>query len=473
MTSSSGPTGLGRSRMQDIIKSHEGVAKQQSEEVERSKGKPIQPKTETELKPKVSGGQTSTFTPVPEEKKKTSESGGLEEMGKKQPEKLTESGSSVRKDVMARQLEKRREVKSEGSTSTSTVGGTSPPEDVGARAGRLIDEMKGASPKIREHLELLQSKGVKVELVDDKRVQDGPFYDTSKKTILLNSKLPDTTLKDDLLFESCNALQTAGFTNIEKELREMSITPQQLGHKKGELESRETTLNYVDLMLSKYNSGQRWEIGELARQVPPDLKAPGAREEQNRLNKLGEPLGLSEMGLRALGKVSRTAPGYIQQPDPGQHDKLVDAFMKAPSHNPGAPPTDPKSMPSGDLYFYSELGERRPLNGVRNLLTDRLRPPPSTSREEKSALQEGEMRTIRALLDQHLPSSLNDLPDHEKGPAIVRGYHNALQALKSRYDGTLKKEERLDGYDLMTAQAKKLEGYELTPNIKKFVGIGS
>src|SRR5262245_51712672 len=130
--------------MQEYINQHEAIAKQQSVEVEQSKGKPIPPKTGGTSTP----GE-STFAPIPEGKVHT-ESGGLEELSKRPTERL-DTGSSIRQEVMKRRLEKQRNT---GEThEVQEVEGKRPnPTEDKARGDRLVGELKTASPEIRQHI---------------------------------------------------------------------------------------------------------------------------------------------------------------------------------------------------------------------------------------------------------------------------------------------------------------------------------
>jgi hypothetical protein len=184
----------------------------------------------------------------------------------------------------------------------------------------------------------------------------------------------------------------------------------QYGEQKGRVEAQ-VTIKYIDSILEGFKGndkvGDRNKLVELARQVPVDLEAPGARQIQDRLNVEAQKLGLTEKALRSMGWAERLAPGYVQNPQPSEHKRLEDAFLVEPHQ---ANPEKPRmGLSSKDLYSYEGI-ERQTAGGLIGMLQGPLKGMSSPEVTQVRNRISG-MRTELEKLDK-----MPETNDHGEGP---------------------------------------------------------
>jgi hypothetical protein len=448
MTMSSGPTSLGGSGTGRLVNQFEALAKQQALEAGSLKKK-VKPEGELRPQQPISMGPTTTYTSVPEEtgKKKSSEVGMLEQVGRKPMEKGSESSKNVGKEVMTKALKmkKIKQPSSEvhgrgGTTETSTTSGvTQTPTRTTANTTALFAELKKEFPHLEGHFDTLRKQGVEVELVtNDNRAATGAYFYSPKKdepgppAIRVNNDPPisHTALKDNILFESFNAWSDTEYKKLDNDLRLRKLTPAEYGVAKARVESQ-VSIKHVDSVLNRFQGEDRatarGKLSWLAKQVPEDLSQSGARDLQNQLNREAASLGLDEKALRALAWAERQSPGYITRLDPAKHGAMEEAFVKAP-HDKTAPKTHRASLSSGDLYCYEGI-ERQTAGGLIGILQAPLK---GLDFNEANAIRKkvGELRGRLEGFDKNpLPENATSAEKNRRAGEKLGEYHQGLQGL--------------------------------------------
>jgi hypothetical protein len=490
MTTSSGPSGLGGSKTGKLIGHYETLAKQEALEAEKSKKKPVQPQGEVQPQQQVSTGQTSTFTPVSTDKGKAklSQDKFLEEMSHKPIERPTVSDTSVGQKLMEKRLGKMKKLEGESKVETTT---TAPPQTESTRTTanteEIFSKLTKQHPHLKNHFNGLHKARVQVELVtNDSQAATGAYFYTPPKKGLVEDQTKNPAIRvrndppqsqmslyDNILYESFNGVAQQKYRKLDDELRQRKLTPAEYGVAKARVEAQ-GTLGYVDTLLKGFQgeerAGARGKLSWLAKQVPPDLTAPGAREIQDKLNLEAQKLGITEKGLRALAWAERLSPGYIMNPDPQKHLALEEAFIQAP-HKSEASKTDRASLSSGDLYQYEGL-ERQTAGGIVGLLQS---PLTGLNFNEAGEIRKtiGELRgRLQGFDENALPENASQAERDGRANTKVAVYQEGLSLLREeigKAKGQLS--QKLEGLKRMESELKS--GDPLLEDVKGQIKLNS
>lgn len=187
---------------------------------------------------------------------------------------------------------------------------------------QVMDDLKGMSPQITEHLKGLGIAKIELKAADEHLVT-GAYYNQKDKSIVVkyDGSQKASEVMDNVLFETCNGQNEAKFKELDRSLGNKKITLAQYGQMKSDIEFN-SSRKYVDLIKTLPESS------ELAKDLPFQAQ-------------------------RALGwadKVGYAGPAATKE----EIETARSAFNSSP-HDQFAPQGSASSLPTPQTYTYEKI----------------------------------------------------------------------------------------------------------------------